>query len=156
MKLQSHHVISIIALVYRRTRRFILALLFIVLIAQLWTNMQASRAEALRQHSHSLLQLTIEQVAQSARTPLITNDNDSLQALVEQLVQHPYILAASIRNNFGQLVVNSEVLEHSAVATSTNTILVENIIDEERNLGFLQVIVDNSQFLASADKTTTD
>jgi hypothetical protein len=53
-------------------------------------------------------------------------------------------------------VVNSEVLEHSAVAISTNTILVENIIDEERNLGFLQVIVDNSQLLASADKTTTD
>ncbi len=153
MKIESHHVISIIQVVYRRTRRFIVALLLILLIEQLWTSMQANSLEALRQHSHQLLQLTSQQTALSARALMINNDQDGLQQLVEQTLQHPYIISASIRNNYGQLLVSSSSEGEQPNADRASTVLVETIIDEQRNLGFLQLVVDNTRLLESPNKT---
>ncbi|WP_127346035.1 AhpA/YtjB family protein [Pseudidiomarina mangrovi] len=153
MKIESHHVISIIQVVYRRTRRFIVALLLILLIEQLWTSMQANSLEALRQHSHQLLQLTSQQTALSARALMMNNDQDGLQQLVEQTLQHPYIISASIRNNYGQLLVSSSSEGEQPNADRASTVLVETIIDEQRNLGFLQLVVDNTRLLESPNKT---
>ncbi|CAI8152684.1 MAG: Uncharacterised protein [Pseudidiomarina mangrovi] len=153
MKIESHHVISIIQVVYRRTRRFIVALLLILLIEQLWTSMQANSLEALRQHSHQLLQLTSQQTALSARALIINNDQDGLQQLVEQVLQHPYVISASIRNNYGQLMVSSSTDGTPTNADGTSTVLVETIVDEQRNLGFLQLVVDNTGLLESPNKT---
>lgn len=153
MKIQLHHVISIIQVVYRRARRFIVAVLLIVLIEQLWTSMQANSLESLRQHSHQLVQLTTQQAALSARQPLLTNDQDRLQTLVEQLQQHPFVTSASIRNNYGQLIVASNSPQSIAESTHGHTILVDSISDDQRRLGFLQVVIDDSQLLESPNKT---
>lgn len=153
MKIQSHHVISIIQVVYRRARRFIVAVLLILLIEQLWTSMQANSLESLRQHSHELVQLTTEQAALSARQHLISNDQDALQGLVDQLNMHPFVRTATIRNNYGQLLVTTDADQQLDAATGVHTMLVEAISDDSRNLGFLQVVVDDQQLLDSPNKT---
>ena len=153
MKIQSHHVISIIQVVYRRARRFIVALLLILLIEQLWTNMQANSLESLRQHSHQMVQLTAQQAALSARQLIIANQQDALQALVDQLHQHPFVAAASIRNNYGQLIVSTTANPTVSTAANGHTIVVEAISDDQRNLGFLQVLIDDQQLLDSPNKT---
>lgn len=153
MKLHYHHVISIIQVVYRRARRFIVAILLILLIEQLWTSMQANSLEALRQHSHQLLQLTAQQAALSARQPLLSNDTDGLQRLVEQLRQHPSVAAASILNHYGQLLVSTDNANDIQLMNQPTTVLIEPINDEQRNLGFVQVIIDNQQLLDSPHRT---
>ena len=115
--------------------------------------MQANSLDALRQHSHQLLQLTTQQAALSARQPLLSNDTDNLQLLVEQLKQHPYVYAATIRNNYGQLVVSSDSPNEKELLTRPATVLVEAISDEQHNIGFVQVVINDKQLLDSPHRT---
>lgn len=153
MKIPSHHVISIIQVVYRRARRFIVAVLLIILIEQLWAHMQASSLASLRQHSHQLMQLTTQQAALSSQPLLMANEQEPLQRFVDQLLLHPFVAAASIHNHYGQRLVSTAANLSVSDTADGHTILVESIHDDQRRLGFLQVVIDDRQLLDSPNKT---
>ncbi len=145
IKLPSH-VISSFQLVYRRLRRLGLAVLLIVIIEQSWSAMHNTSLINFQKHSHELVELTAKQAAYDARDLLIANDNDRLQQLVDHLQGQPFIAAAKIQGRYGQsIAASTNVVDSNAV--QQELVLIEEIQDEGKVVGYLKVIIDEDLLL---------
>lgn len=152
MNSTSRHVINITQLVYRRLRRFALAVLLILLIEHLWSTMQTTSMQELQQHSQQLLRLTAQQAAHEAQYWLTQDDTDRLQKLVDDIRQRPMFLAASVKNRYGQSLT-SQAAMIPATPQSSPFVLVEEIRDGSQIFGYLHLTVDERQLLATPIKT---
>ena len=146
------HVNSLFKLVYRRGRRFGLAVLLIILIEQFWTAMHTTSLQEFQAHSHQLISLAAKQAASEARHWLETDDSENLQILVNQLQQQPYIAAAIVHNRLGQQVSQSESFSDTDTVQQSLT-LVEEIGYDGHIYGYLTLTIDETLLLEKPMKT---
>jgi uncharacterized membrane protein affecting hemolysin expression len=146
------HVNSLFKLVYRRGRRFGLAILLILLIEQFWSAMHTTSLQEFQTHSHQLMSLTAEQAATEARHWIMADDTDNLEQLVAQLQQQPFIAAAQIQNRYGQSIATS-LQQTESDQVQQALVLVEEVIDDGKVVGYLTLTVDESLLLKAPVRT---
>lgn len=146
------HVNSLFKLVYRRGRRLGFAILLILLIEQFWSAMHTTSLQEFQSYSHQLMSLTAEQAAAEARHWIAADDTDNLKQLVTQLQLKPFIAAAQIQNRYGQSITSSQQQAESDQIEQA-LVLVEEVIDGGRVIGYLTLTVDESLLLDAPVKT---
>lgn len=150
MSKTSTHVISIIQLVYRRLRRFLLAVLLIIIIENLWSGMQQISSQDFQRHSEELMLVSIQQAAFSAKRAIVQQQPEVLSEITAQLTQHPLISHAIIRDHYGVVLATTAT---QATDTTDAIVIAENIMDEDSSMGFIEVEIDRQALLAAPDKT---
>lgn len=146
------HVNSLFKLVYRRGRRFGLAILLILLIEQFWSAMHTTSLQEFQSYSHQLMSLTAEQAATEARHWIMADNTDNLEQLVTQLQQKAFIAAAQIQNRYGQSIASS-LQQTESDQVEQALVLVEEVIDDGKVIGYLTLTVDESLLLEAPVKT---
>lgn len=141
----TQHVINIIKLVYRRGRRLLVAVLLIILIENLWSTMQQTSLADLQTHSQQLVELMATQAGHEARYWLIENDQDKLQALVEQLTQHRLVEYSAIYDTYGREVVSADAITEQPDQVF---VLIEEVREDALIHGYLHVTVNQPLLLA--------
>ncbi|OZB04729.1 MAG: hypothetical protein B7X54_07265 [Idiomarina sp. 34-48-12] len=98
------------------------------------------------------MSLTAEQAAAEARHWIAADDTDNLKQLVTQLQLKPFIAAAQIQNRYGQSITSSQQQAESDQIEQA-LVLVEEVIDGGRVIGYLTLTVDESLLLDAPVKT---
>jgi len=159
MKITYAAVKNIIQIGYRRLRRFAVAGVLLIVIAQIWhTTTQQSRQQ-LTEHTQQLARMTVEQASYHAAYWLLLQDTEALAATVRNLEQQPNVLSASIQNQYGQQLTSagqeSSMIAWQQQSTDRNKPLaiVAELKDENRIIGYLHVVFDYQQLLRQPEQT---
>ncbi|WP_126760481.1 hypothetical protein LG272_05160 [Pseudidiomarina marina] len=114
--------------------------------------MHTTSLQEFQSHSHQLMSLTAEQAAAEARYWITVDDTESLEQLVSQLQLKPFIAAAQIQNRFGQAITSS-LAQAESDQVEQALVLVEEVMDGDRVIGYLTLTVDESLLLEAPVKT---
>lgn len=158
MKITYAAVKNIIQIGYRRLRRFAVAGVLLIVIAQIWhTTTQQSRQQ-LTEHTQQLARMTVDQASYHAAYWLLRQDTEALSATVNSLEQQPNVLSASIQNQFGQQITSagqeSSMIGWQRAAENNRPLaIVAELKDDNRIIGYLHVVFDYHQLLRQPEQT---
>lgn len=116
--------------------------------------------QALSEQTQSLSRMVVRQAAETAAPLVIENDQDTLQALVQQISTEPLILDASIYDLEGLTIAKTEdampleqvtgISTPLSVASFGRLQLIEPIFAEEQVVGFMRITLEQGKLLEHA------
>lgn len=143
---------AIIRIMTKRALRLAAAGGLLLIIINVWNIASVQSQQQLFSHTQSVIQLMIDQAEHEAHYWLEHQNTEHLTALTDNIASSPEVMAATIRNRFGEQLVhsglNSSIIDWpNSENESEPWILVEEINLEDNVNGYLQVVFDKNLLL---------
>lgn len=143
---------AIIRIMTKRALRLAAAGGLLLIIINVWNIASVQSQQQIFSQTQSVTRLMMDQAEHEAHYWLEHQNTERLTALTDNIASHPEIIAATIRNRFGELLVhsgvNSSIIDWpTSEDTSEPWVLVEEINLEDNVSGYLQVIFDKDLLL---------
>jgi uncharacterized membrane protein affecting hemolysin expression len=143
---------AIARIMFKRALRLATAGGLLLIIINVWNIASVQSQQQLFSQTQSVTQLMIEQAEHEAHYWLEHQNTERLTALTDHIASNPQVMAATIRNRFGELLVHSGVSASmidwpAADDASEPWVLVEEISLEDNVSGYLQVVFDKNLLL---------
>jgi len=152
---------AIVRIMTKRALRLAAAGGLLLVIINVWNIASVQSQQQLFSQTQSVTQLMMDQAEHEAHYWLESQNTERLTALTHHIASHPEIMAATIRNRFGELLVHSGVSASlidwpNNPSASEPWVLVEEISLEDNVSGYLQVVFDKELLLKQSQKAHND
>ncbi|MFQ6370121.1 YtjB family periplasmic protein [Shewanella sp. YIC-542] len=139
-----------------RLLQIALAVTLIVALVQLWQTSLLQGQLLLKSQTEMMARLLVQQTAYGAAPALRLQNDEQLQWLTTALVEDPKVMAATIYNDEGQRMSFDQDVTDEAINADDEALqallapyppYVESVIQEGKNLGFIEVRLNPQLFL---------
>ncbi|RUO73542.1 hypothetical protein CWI78_03485 [Idiomarina ramblicola] len=148
---------AILRIMMKRALRLAAAGGLLLIIINVWNIASVQSQQQLFSQTQSVTQLMMDQAEHEAHYWLEQQNTERLTALTDHIAGQPEVMAATIRNRFGELLVHSGVSASiidwpTSDSSSEPWVLVEEINLEDEVSGYLQVVFDKQLLLKQSQK----
>lgn len=148
---------AILRIMMKRALRLAAAGGLLLIIINVWNIASVQSQQQLFSQTQSVTQLMMDQAEHEAHYWLEHQNTERLTALTDHIAGQPEVMAATIRNRFGELLVHSGVSASiidwpASDSPSEPWVLVEEISLEGDVSGYLQVVFDKKLLLKQSQK----
>lgn len=142
---------AIVRIITKRALRLAAAGGLLLIIINVWNIASVQSQQQILSQTHSVVTLMMDQAEHEAHYWLEHQNTERLAELTDHIAAQPQVMAATVRNRFGERIVHSgasaSIIDWPTRENTDPWVLVEEISLDTNVSGYLQVVFDKARLL---------